>query len=105
MIVTPHKGLVGHTLQRGAQMESPGLSAGAHGENTEVWSHPDAVPTEAMMEAWSDNKRTLTSYSFLSLEVLAVDQAPTSYIKPFPLLLDHFTELTPLSLLIIIAAL
>lgn len=84
MIVTPHKGLVGHTLQRGAQMESPGLSAGAHGENTEVWSHPDAVPTEAMMEAWSDNKRTLTSYSFPSLEVSLSIRLPPHISSPSP---------------------
>lgn len=83
MIVTPHESLVGHTLQRGAQMESPGLSAGAHGENTEVWSHPDSVPTEAMMEACSVNKRTLTSYSFPSLEVLlSIRLSPHISIPP-----------------------
>lgn len=51
MIVTPHESLVGHAPHSAAQMESPASleSGGRRGENTEVWSHPDSVPTKVTM--------------------------------------------------------
>lgn len=52
--------------------------------NTEVWSHPDSVSTEAMIESWSVNKRTLTSCCFPSSGITLSIRLPPHISRHLP---------------------